>query len=187
MAPTYTPKPNIKISPVGDPKLFVVVKGNKFAGKPDIIVDTSGSYPYDTWDYNSDGTISSTYNPDYVMAATGNSAVSDIILANKNSLSGLFAHWKWDSTNKRFSLVTGGTYNLMVIDKARAPNMNLIVDTAGTYDSWELISAPSNIIPAAGGAGVLSLSSSSSISSSSSCCCLFLIILLFVMMMKKKE
>ncbi|GAG21504.1 unnamed protein product, partial [marine sediment metagenome] len=173
MTSVYNPMKNIKISPAKNPKLFVAVNG-KFADKSNIIVDTSGTY--DTWDYNSDGTISSTYNPNFIIAATGNSKVSDIILANKNSLSGLYATWKWDSTNKSFNLVTGGTYNLMVIDKALKPNMNLIVDIAGTYDQWIITPVPSNIVPAvASGAGALSLSSSSSISSSSSsCCCLFL-------------
>lgn len=187
MAPAYKPIPNIKISPVDNPKLFVVVK-DKFAANSDIIVDTSGTY--DTWDYNGDGTISSTYNSDYVMAATTTSKASDIILANKNSLSGLFANWEWDSTNKRFSLVTNGKYNLMVVDKAPAPDMNLKVDTSSKHDQWTIIPGPSKIIPAAaGGAGALSLSSSSSISSScaSSCCCLFFIILLFAVTMKKKE
>lgn len=188
MTSVYNPMKNIKISPAKNPKLFVAVNG-KFADKSNIIVDTSGTY--DTWDYNSDGTISSTYNPNFIIAATGNSKVSDIILANKNSLSGLYATWKWDSTNKSFNLVTGGTYNLMVIDKALAAGSQLIVDTAGTYDQWITTTVPPSILPNGGaaaggaGAGALSLSSSSSISSSS-CCCLFFIILLFVVMMKKE-
>ena len=128
MAPTYTPMKNIKISPGGDPTLYVVVS-TVFANGSNIIVAKSGTY--DTWDYNSDGTISSTYDPSFIMAAEGVGVASNIILADTKQKTGIsYATWKWDSANKSFTLVTSGKYNLMVVYKKPAANINLIVDTS---------------------------------------------------------
>lgn len=187
MSNSIKPMTNIKISSIDDPTLFVVVK-DKFANGSNIIVSTSGTY--NTWNYNSDGTISSTYDPNYIIVASGVTKPSAIILADTRVTGTTYSKWIYDPTNQTFTLSSGGPNNLMVINKSLTSGMNLIVDTAGTYDQWKITYVPPppfpNIPNTSNEAILIYLSSSSSILSIfASGCCLFLIIL-FVLMRKKK-
>jgi hypothetical protein len=127
---------NIKISSTTDPTLLVVVK-NTFANGSNIIVDTSGTY--NTWNYNMDGTISSSYDPYFIIAAKGVDSASDIILVDTRISGASYAQWLYDPIKQTFTLKSGGPNNLMVINKTLAPDMNLIVNTGGSYNQWNII------------------------------------------------